>query len=101
MKLLLNKCWNLLLHNIAIAKIFDRGKFVTSAGNFCIAAPGNLVEMKKKIVEVFKCLKVLNDFSKGITVIDPFFIFSTYKNLTLIKLDNPDYFPPLSDVDVT
>ena len=43
---------------------------------------------------------MLNDFSKGITVIDPFFIFSTYKNLTLIKLDNPDYFPPLSDVDV-
>ena len=56
--------------------------------------------MKKKIVEVFKWLKVLNDFSKGITVIDPFFIFSTYKNFTLIKLDNPDYFPPLSDVDV-
>ena len=56
--------------------------------------------MKKKIVEVFKWLKVLNDFSKGITVIDPFFIFSTYKNLTLIKLDNPDYFPPLSDVNV-
>ena len=55
---------------------------------------------KKKIVKVFKWLKVLNDFSKGITVIDPFFIFSTYKNLTLIKLDNPDYFPPLSDVDV-
>ena len=55
--------------------------------------------MKKK-VEVFKWLKVLNDFSKGITVIDPFFIFSTYKNFTLIKLDNPDYFPPLSDVDV-
>ena len=57
--------------------------------------------MKKLIVEVFKWLKVLNDFSKGITVIDPFFIFSTYKNLTLIKLDNPDYFPPLSDVNVT
>ena len=56
---------------------------------------------EKKIVEVFKCLKELNDFSKGITVIDPFFIFSTYKNFTLIKLDNPDYFPPLSDVDVT
>ena len=55
---------------------------------------------EKKIIEVFKWLKVLNDFSKGITVIDPFFIFSTYKNLTLIKLDNPDYFPPLSDVDV-
>ena len=45
-------------------------------------------------------LKVLNYFSKGITVIDPFSIFSTYKNLTLIKLDNPDYFSPLSDVDV-
>ena len=50
MKLLLNKCQNyLLLHNIAIAKIFDRGKFVTSAGNFCIAAAGNLVQMKKKL----------------------------------------------------
>ena len=73
---------------------------MTSAENFCIAAAGNLLKMKKKIVEVFKWLKVLNDFSKGITVIDPFFIFSTYKNLTLIKLDNPDYFPPLSDVDV-
>ena len=56
--------------------------------------------MKKLIVEVFRWLKVLNDFSKGITVTDSFFIFSTYKNLTLIKLDNPDYFPPLSDVDV-
>ena len=89
-------------HNIAIVKIFDRGKLVTSAENFCIAAAGNLLKMKKKkkIVEVFKRLKVLNDFSKGITVIDPFFIFSTYKNFTLIKLDNPDYFPPLSDVDV-
>ena len=74
---------------------------MTSAENFCIAAAGNLLKMKKKkIVEVFKWLKVLNDFSKGITVIDPFFIFSTYKNFTLIKLDNPDYFPPLSDVDV-
>ena len=56
--------------------------------------------MKKLIVEVFRWLKVLNDFSKGITVTDSFFIFSTYKNLTLIKLDNLDYFPPLSDVDV-
>ena len=56
--------------------------------------------MKKQIVEVFKWLKVLNDFAKGITVIDLFFIFSTYKNFTLIKLDNLDYFPPLSDVDV-
>ena len=56
--------------------------------------------MKKLIVEVIKWLKVLNDFSKGITDIDSFFIFSTYKNLTLIKLDNLDYFPPLSDVDV-
>ena len=56
--------------------------------------------MKKKIVEEFKWLKVLNDFSKGITVIDPFFIFSTYKNLALIKLDNPDYFPPFFDVHV-
>ena len=56
--------------------------------------------MKKLIVEVFKWLKVLNDFSKGINVTDSFFIFSTYKNLTLIKLDNLDYFPPLSDVDV-
>ena len=74
---------------------------MTSAGNFCIAAAGNLVWMKKKIVEVFKCLKVLNDFSKGITVIDPFFIFSGCKNFTLIKLGNPNYFPPLSDVDVT
>ena len=73
---------------------------MTSAENFCIAVAGNLLKMKKKIVEVFKWLKVLNDFSKGITVIDPFFIFSTYKNFTLIKLDNPDYFPPLSDVDV-
>ena len=43
---------------------------------------------------------MLNDFSKGITVIDPFFILSTYKNFTLTKLDNPDYFPPLPDVDV-
>ena len=50
MKLLLNKCQNyLLLHTIAIAKIFDRGKFLTSAGNFCIAAAGNLVQMKKKL----------------------------------------------------
>ena len=70
---------------------------MTSAGNFCIAAAGNLVQMKKKFLKVFKWLKVLNDFSKGITVIDPFFIF---QNFTLIKLDNPDYFPPLSDVDV-
>ena len=45
-------------------------------------------------------MKLLNDFLKGITTIDPFFIFSTYKNLTLIKLDNPDYFTPLSDVHV-
>ena len=71
---------------------------MTSAENFCIVAAGNLLKMEKKNVEVFKWLKVLNDFSKGITVIDPFFIFSTYKNFTLIKLDNPDYFPPLSDV---
>ena len=33
----------LLLHNIAIAKIFDRGKFLTSARNSCIAAAENLV----------------------------------------------------------
>ena len=70
---------------------------MTSAENFCIAVAGNLLKMKKKIVEVFKWLKVLNDFSNGITVIDPLFIF---QNFTLIKLDNSDYFPPLSDVDV-
>ena len=78
-------------------KNFQSWKICDFCWKFLYSCWWKLSTDEKKIVEVFKWLKVLNDFSKGITVIDPFFIF---QNFTLIKLDNPDYFPPLSDVDV-
>lgn len=46
---------------------------------------------QEKLREVF-VYKGLDDFSKSITVIDPFLSFNSYRNRILITLENPNCF---------